>query len=139
VSAADLYRQVGEADVCINLRHATSGETSAMVQRVLACGRPVVVSDVGWFAELPDSCALKIPVGDAEPDALVAAITRLAEEPRWRVELGRAALRYAERLDVASRARAYDEWVRGAESSATEAARPASTSIRRPACAGSAG
>ena len=38
----------------------------ACVVRALSLGRPLVVSDVGWFAELPDEVAVKIPVGGEE-------------------------------------------------------------------------
>ena len=37
------------------------GETSGSVIRALSLGKPLVVSDVGWFSELPDDVALKVP------------------------------------------------------------------------------
>ena len=53
------------------------GETSAAAIRALSLGKPLVVSDVGAFRELPDEVAIKVPVGEGEIDALVAAL-----EPR---------------------------------------------------------
>ena len=48
------------------------GETSAVVIRALSVGTPLVVSDVGWFSELPDDVALKAApderYGDVEVD-----------------------------------------------------------------------
>ena len=44
------------------------GETSGVALRALSLGRPLVVSDLGWFAELPDEVALKIPVDEREPE-----------------------------------------------------------------------
>ena len=40
--------------------------------RALSLGKPLVVSDVGWFSELPDDVALKVPVGEGEVEALRA-------------------------------------------------------------------
>src|SRR5207302_8413597 len=57
-------------------------------------GKPLVVSDVGWFAELPDEVALKVPPGgDEEVDLLPAALGRVAASPA----MGRAAKEYVER------------------------------------------
>ena len=41
-------------------------------------GKPLVVSDVGAFRELPDEVAIKVPVGDGEIEALAAALERAA-------------------------------------------------------------
>jgi glycosyltransferase involved in cell wall biosynthesis len=112
VSKERLYAELAAADVCVNLRHPTSGETSGIVQRALAAGRPVVVSDVGWFAELPDACAAKVPPGEGEVPALAALLEALARDPARRAAMGAAALAYAARLDPASRAAAYDAFLR---------------------------
>jgi glycosyltransferase involved in cell wall biosynthesis len=40
-------------NLCLALRFPTMGETSAIVMRALQFGVPVVVSDVGWYSELP--------------------------------------------------------------------------------------
>ena len=61
-----LWSLMAACDVCVNLRSPTMGETSGSVIRQLSLGKPVVVSDVGWFAELPDDVALKVPVDDEE-------------------------------------------------------------------------
>ena len=67
-------------DACVLLRAPTMGETSGSAIRTLSLGKPLVVSDVGWFAELPDDVALKVPVGgDEEIAALDAALERLAD------------------------------------------------------------
>jgi hypothetical protein len=60
------------------------------VVRALSLGRPLVVSDVGWFADLPDEVAIKVPVeGDVE--ALASALERLARDPELRETMGAAA------------------------------------------------
>lgn len=57
------------ADVLIAFRHPTMGETSAVVSKALQYGLPTVVSDQGWYAELP-SCVHKIEASDDAPIAL---------------------------------------------------------------------
>ena len=84
-------------DACVLLRAPTMGETSGSAIRTLSLGKPLVVSDVGWFAELPDDVALKVPVGgDEEVDALAAALERLAD-PGVAARMGDAARAYVER------------------------------------------
>ncbi|MEZ4517903.1 MAG: hypothetical protein R3C44_14160 [Chloroflexota bacterium] len=46
-------------DVVLNLRYPTLGETSASALRAMATGRPVIVSDHGWYSELPDEAVVK--------------------------------------------------------------------------------
>ena len=66
-------------DVHVGLRSPTMGETSGTTIRALTLGKPLVVSDVGWFAELPDDVALKVPVGDDEATDLAVALELLAD------------------------------------------------------------
>ena len=73
------------------------GETSASVIRALAAGRPMIVSDVGWFSELPDSVAAKVPVGPHEVETLAAYLDALASDAGLRARMGRAAAQYARR------------------------------------------
>ena len=54
------------ADVIINLRYPTVGETSASALRAMAAGRPVIVFDHGTYSELPDEACLKIPPKNEE-------------------------------------------------------------------------
>jgi glycosyltransferase involved in cell wall biosynthesis len=74
-----LMSLISACDAVVLLRAPTMGETSGSAIRTLSLGKPLVVSDLGWFAELPDDVALKIPVGDGEEAALVAAFDRLGE------------------------------------------------------------
>ncbi len=86
-----LWALMAACDVCVNLRSPTMGETSGSVIRQLSLGKPVVVSDVGWFAELPDEVALKVPVDAGETDALYAALELLARDDRARSAMSTAA------------------------------------------------
>jgi len=86
-----LWELMSACDVHVNLRSPTMGETSGTAIRALTLGKPLVVSDVGWFAELPDDVALKVAVGDHEAADLAAALRLLAERPDARAAMGAAA------------------------------------------------
>ena len=81
-------------DVLVNLRSPTMGETSGSVIRGLSLGKPMLVSDVGWFAELPDGVALRIPVDELEVPMIAGAIELGYDH---RSELGAAAAAYVRR------------------------------------------
>jgi glycosyltransferase involved in cell wall biosynthesis len=89
-----LWSLMAACDVLVNLRYPTMGETSGSVIRALSLGKALVVSDVGWFSELPDDAVLKVPVDDLEVPMLEAALAFGAEH---RDVLGAAARAYVER------------------------------------------
>jgi glycosyltransferase involved in cell wall biosynthesis len=97
VDETRLWRLLAGVDVCVNLRHPTMGETSGSVIRALSLGKPLVVSDVGWFSELPDEVALKVPVDETEDDVLAAALELLVSRTDVREQMGRAASELARR------------------------------------------
>jgi glycosyltransferase involved in cell wall biosynthesis len=82
---------IGACDLCVNLRYPTAGETSASLLRVLAVGRPVVVSDYAQFSEFPDSLAVKVPLGDDEVRSLANRAGELLARPERLVEMSGAA------------------------------------------------
>jgi glycosyltransferase involved in cell wall biosynthesis len=92
-----LWKLMGACDAIVALRHPTMGETSGSVVRALSLGKPVAVSDVGWFAELPDEAVVKVePGGEAEIKALAAALEQLGDAG-MRERLGAAARELVER------------------------------------------
>lgn len=93
----ELWQLLADCDVCVSLRSPTMGETSGMAIRALSLGRPLVVSDVGWFSELPDSVAAKVPVDEHEVGTLAAVLERLAEDEDLRSRMSEAAGDYARR------------------------------------------
>ena len=102
-----MWSLMAACDVLVNLRYPTMGETSGSVIRGLSLGKPLVVSDIGWFAELPDDVVLKVPADDYEVATLEAALAFAADHAD---ALGRAAKAYVEREHSLSRvADAYTE------------------------------
>jgi glycosyltransferase involved in cell wall biosynthesis len=92
-----LWALMAGADVCVNLRHPTMGETSGSVIRSLSLGKPLVVSEVGWFSELPEDVALQVSAGEDEVDALEAALELLVARADVREQMGSAAAELARR------------------------------------------
>ena len=91
VDEARLWSLMAACDVLVNLRSPTMGETSGSVLRGLSLGKAMLVSDVGWFAELPDDVALKIPVDEYEVPTIAAALELAADHAE---ELGEHARAY---------------------------------------------
>jgi glycosyltransferase involved in cell wall biosynthesis len=94
LSDADFWRAASAADFAVNLRHPTVGETSGAVCRLAGFGLPLVVSDAGWFRELPDDFAAKIPVGLGEVAALSAELALLSSDAAEARRRGEAAARW---------------------------------------------
>jgi glycosyltransferase involved in cell wall biosynthesis len=93
----DLWQLLADSDVCVCLRWPTMGETSGMAIRALSLGKPLVVSDAGWFSELPDSVAAKVPVDEYEVATLAAILELLADNDRLRERMGAAASEHVRR------------------------------------------
>ena len=89
-----LWALMSACDVVVSLRTPTMGETSGSAIRALVTARPLVVSDVGWFSELPDEVALKIPVDSLEIATLTTALELLASSERARAEMSASARAY---------------------------------------------
>jgi ubiquinone/menaquinone biosynthesis C-methylase UbiE len=95
-------------DVVINLRYPTAGETSGTLIRALGAGKPVVVSDFGQFAELPDEVCLKVAPGLDEERDLYAQLRKLAYRPLLREQLGQRARSWArEQCEISRSAARY--------------------------------
>ncbi len=88
VPRADFERYVAAADLCLNLRSPTAGETSASLLRLLGAGRPTLVSAVGAFVELPADVCAQVDV-DWSESALILAYARLLQtQPAIAAQLG---------------------------------------------------
>jgi glycosyltransferase involved in cell wall biosynthesis len=92
-----LWSSMAACDVIVSLRSPTMGETSGSTIRALGLGKPTIVSDVGWFAELPDEVALKIPADAREIENLATVLELLASSEAARQSMHVAALEYVRR------------------------------------------
>ena len=96
VPLPELPAHVEAADLVAHLRYPTARETSAALLRVLAQGRPTIVSDLEHQADLPENAVLRTDVTD-ETGELTRAILHLAANPAARARLGRAAAEHVRR------------------------------------------
>jgi glycosyltransferase involved in cell wall biosynthesis len=103
-SAFDDY--LAAADICLNLRHPTAGETSASLLRLLGAARPTLVTASGSFAELPPGVAAQVDLDRGEDDLIVAYCRLLAARPDVAAAMGQAARAYVAREHTLERAAA---------------------------------
>lgn len=97
VPRVDFERYVAAADVCLNLRYPTAGETSASLLRLLGAGRPTLVSAIGSFAELPDDVCAKVDLDGSEAELILAYARLLQRQPQIAAQLGRNARAFVAR------------------------------------------
>jgi glycosyltransferase involved in cell wall biosynthesis len=97
---SDFEAAIAATDLCLNLRYPTAGETSASLLRVLAAGRPAVVSDYAQFADLPETMAIKVPLAPRREDeaaGLAELLRRLLASPDRLRAMGEAAREHVRR------------------------------------------
>jgi glycosyltransferase involved in cell wall biosynthesis len=111
------------ADLVAHLRYPTGRETSAALLRVLAQGRPTIVSDLAHQAGLPDDAVWRVDGADEER-SLARAIVALASDPERRRAMGRRAAAHVAQAHAAPRVLdAWDEALDLARRSPAPAAR----------------
>jgi glycosyltransferase involved in cell wall biosynthesis len=93
------------ADIVAHLRYPTARETSAALLRILAQGRPTVMSDLEHLADVPDDCVVRADVADEEGE-LTRALLRLAENTEARRALGARAVSFMAKAHAPDRTRA---------------------------------
>lgn len=96
---------IAAADLALNLRYPTAGETSASLLRILAVGRPAIVTDHAQMADLPPEIVVAIAPGEGEEEALAERLVALLADEASLCRMGQAARRYVaehHRLEVAA-------------------------------------
>lgn len=84
-------------DIALNLRGPSTGGTSGGLFQAFSVGRPVIASDAAEQRELPDSCVLKIPLGEDEIPTLARTFVALRDDPERRAALEREVLEFVEK------------------------------------------
>jgi glycosyltransferase involved in cell wall biosynthesis len=101
----EMHAAIAAADLCLNLRYPSAGETSASLLRILAVGRPAIVSDYAELGDLPESIVLRVPLGDDEDERFVAAVAAaLGGGAGELAAMGERARRHVEREHAPERA-----------------------------------
>jgi glycosyltransferase involved in cell wall biosynthesis len=91
-----LDEAIAKAHLAFNLRHPTMGEASGGILRAWSHATPALVTDAGWYADLPDGVARKISIG-AEIADIHRALDGLVSEPTIYREMG---VQARDRLDA---------------------------------------
>jgi len=108
----DFLRYMVAADVAVNLRYPTAGETSGTLIRLLGLGKPVIVSNLGAFSEIPDGACAKVDLDESEEDLLFSYLQALAADEGLRRAMEENARNHVAPHTPAASARAYAEVVR---------------------------
>jgi glycosyltransferase involved in cell wall biosynthesis len=127
---------IAAADIVVNLRFPSVGESSGTLARAFAAERCCLVTDTAGYAEIPRDAVVHIPVFDAA-GALARALDHLIRDDGLRQAIGDRAGQFARTaLSVRSVARRYMDVVDAAYETPSpvpraETLRPASASSRR--------
>ncbi len=93
----ELEAAISAADICINLRFPTMGESSGSLIRMMGLGKSVLVTNYGSYAEFPDHCVLKVDP-DVDEVEMIRRFTReLALDSDFRASVGREARSFVEK------------------------------------------
>jgi glycosyltransferase involved in cell wall biosynthesis len=87
---------ISAADACVNLRRPSTESSSATLVEQMAFGKPVLVYDVGVYAEVDEGAVVRLPK-DAESESITAAIEALAADDAARTRIGAAAADFTRR------------------------------------------
>jgi glycosyltransferase involved in cell wall biosynthesis len=87
VSEKDFRLHAFAADICLNLRYPSAGETSATLLRLLAAGRAVMVTDQIHYLDIPDGVVARVNL-EGEEHGLYCDVMELVrhENERRRLE-----------------------------------------------------
>lgn len=94
VDADTLSQAIDQADAICCLRWPSLEAASASTVEAMLYGKPVIVTDTGFYSELPDTCVRKIGVQTEIPD-LQQALEFLFINEKERLALGANAARWA--------------------------------------------
>lgn len=89
VSDESFWLHAFAADICLNLRYPTAGETSATLLRLLACGCPVMVTDQIHVSDFPEKVVARARL-EGDEDGLYCDLVDLIRAPERRLELSEA-------------------------------------------------
>jgi glycosyltransferase involved in cell wall biosynthesis len=81
-------------DICVNLRYPSVGETSGMAMKLMALGKPVLVTGGEEYARVPELAVVRIDSGEAEVEMLAHYLYALARDGEMRALIGGNAAAY---------------------------------------------
>ena len=110
VSDSQFQLLFSAVDVVVNLRFPSAGEASGTLLHAFTHAKPCLVTNIAWFAELPDEIVKKISYGESEVEEIVEALSNWIQKPHEAKEIGRAAFAFSmSEMDPKRIARMYFE------------------------------
>lgn len=94
LSEEEYHKHLSHADVAINLRYPTCGESSSSLLDALSYGIPTIVSDIGSFSEFPDAVVLKVPANAIDENLLFTSMLTLYQDQDLRARMSQQAKHY---------------------------------------------
>jgi glycosyltransferase involved in cell wall biosynthesis len=108
VAPDEYWRILRSADIAIQLRTWSNGEASGAVIDCVAARVPTIVSDIGWFSELPDQVVLPVP-RDSPPERIAEQMGEVLDDAALRAEIEAAQDEYVAANSYTEVARRYAE------------------------------
>ena len=91
------FRQAACAvDACINLRHPSAGETSAIAIQLMGIGKPVLLTESEECSRFPEDAAVRIAAGVEERESLWSHMVLLTSLPRVVRAIGQRGFRHVQ-------------------------------------------
>ncbi len=113
VAESEFRGLVAITDICVNLRYPSAGEASAIALKLMAAGKPVIMTVGEEVAGFPPGSIVEVDPGEAEIEMLAHYLYALAADPDMRAAIGRRAARYvAERHNIQSVTKQYLDVIR---------------------------
>ena len=94
VAESEFWRLVAITDIGVNLRYPSAGETSAIALKLMAAGKPVVVTAGEEVSGFPRGSIIEVDPGEAEIEMLAHGLYALATDDEMREVVGQSAAAY---------------------------------------------
>ncbi len=95
VSDAELAEAISEADVMSCLRWPTLEAASASAIEAMLYGKPTIVTNAGFYSEIPDTAVIKVDPTN-EISEITSALEQLLQDRQYGLSLGAAAKAWAD-------------------------------------------
>ena len=113
VAESEFWGLVAITDIGVNLRYPSAGETSSIALKLMAAGKPVVVTAGEEVSGFPRGSIIEVDPGETEIEMLAHYLCALAADREMCEVVGRSAARYvAERHNVQSVTKQYLDVIR---------------------------
>ena len=90
----NFWKLAALTDICVNLRYPSVGETSGIAMKLMAAGKPVLVTEGEEYARFPELAVLRVDAGKARWKCWRTIYTRWPRIAGMREHIGNNAAAY---------------------------------------------